>query len=132
MDCELEDKKILQAWLKEQRQSVVSIKSAHTQLNKGLVQLAVTNALTGLKQHMTQRATQVQRVQALQEALALANPPNYMECFDISHTQGQMTIASCVVFNDGIPNTQAYRKFNIQGSQPGDDYAAMHQAMQRH
>ena len=131
LDCELEDNKILQAWLKEQRQSVVSIKSAHTQLNKGLVQLAVTNALTGLKQHMTQRATQVQRVQALQEALALANPPNYMECFDISHTQGQMTIASCVVFNDGIPNTQAYRKFNIEGIQPGDDYAAMHQAMQR-
>ncbi|WEJ63664.1 excinuclease ABC subunit UvrC [Thiomicrorhabdus lithotrophica] len=131
LDCELEDKKILQAWLKEQRQSAVSIKTAHTQLNKGLIQLAVTNALTGLKQHMTQRATQVQRVQALQEALALANPPNYMECFDISHTQGQMTIASCVVFNDGIPNTQAYRKFNIEGIQPGDDYAAMHQAMQR-
>ena len=131
LDCELEDKKILQAWLKEQRQSPVSIKTAHTQLNKGLVQLAVTNALTGLKQHMTQRATQVQRVQALQEALALVNPPNYMECFDISHTQGQMTIASCVVFNDGIPNTQSYRKFNIEGIQPGDDYAAMHQAMQR-
>lgn len=131
LDCELEDKKILQAWLKEQRQSAVSIKTAHTQLNKGLVQLAVTNALTGLKQHMTQRATQVQRVQALQEALALVNPPNYMECFDISHTQGQMTIASCVVFNDGIPNTQSYRKFNIEGIQPGDDYAAMHQAMQR-
>jgi len=131
LDCELEEKKTLQAWLKEQRQSPVSIKTAHTQLNKGLVQLAVTNALTGLKQHMTQRATQVQRVQALQEALALVNPPNYMECFDISHTQGQMTIASCVVFNDGIPNTQAYRKFNIEGIQPGDDYAAMHQAMQR-
>ena len=131
LDCELEDKKILQAWLKEQRQSPVSIKTGHTQLNKGLVQLAVTNALTGLKQHMTQRATQVQRVQALQEALALVNPPNYMECFDISHTQGQMTIASCVVFNDGIPNTQSYRKFNIEGIQPGDDYAAMHQAMHR-
>ena len=131
LDCELEDKKILQAWLKEQRQAPVSIKTGHTQLNKGLVQLAVTNALTGLKQHMTQRATQIQRVQALQEALALVNPPNYMECFDISHTQGQMTIASCVVFNDGIPNTQSYRKFNIEGIQPGDDYAAMHQAMQR-
>ena len=67
----------------------------------------------------------------MQDALALVQPPNYMECFDISHTQGQMTIASCVVFQDGIPNTQAYRKFNIEGIQPGDDYAAMHQAMSR-
>jgi len=100
-------------------------------VNKGLVKLATTNAQSGLKQHMTQRATQVQRVKALQDVLALVNPPNYMECFDISHTMGQMTVASCVVFNDGVPNTQAYRKFNIEGIQPGDDYAAMHQAMQR-
>ncbi|GAB6070368.1 excinuclease ABC subunit UvrC [Thiomicrorhabdus hydrogeniphila] len=128
---ELNEKAFLQAWLKEQRQGKVLLKSTHNQINKGLVQLANTNAQSGLKQHMTQRATQVQRVQALQEALALVNPPNYMECFDISHTQGQMTIASCVVFQDGIPNTQAYRKFNIEGIQPGDDYAAMHQAMSR-
>lgn len=128
---ELNEKVFLQAWLKEQRQGKVVLKSTHNQINKGLVQLANTNAQSGLKQHMTQRATQVQRVQALQEALALVNPPNYMECFDISHTQGQMTIASCVVFQDGIPSTQAYRKFNIEGIQPGDDYAAMHQAMSR-
>lgn len=131
VDCELKEKESIQAWLKEQRQKTVFLKSAHNQVNKGLVQLASTNALSGLKQHMTQRATQAQRVEALQESLALVNPPNYMECFDISHTQGQMTIASCVVFHDGIPNTQAYRKFNIEGIQPGDDYAAMHQAMQR-
>ncbi|WP_051144881.1 excinuclease ABC subunit UvrC [Thiomicrorhabdus sp. Kp2] len=130
-DCELDEKESLQAWLKEQRNGQVYLKIAHNQVNKGLVQLASTNAQSGLKQHMTQRATQVERVQALQEALALVNPPNYMECFDISHTQGQMTIASCVVFQDGIPNTQAYRKFNIEGIQPGDDYAAMHQAMSR-
>ncbi|HHS99989.1 MAG TPA: excinuclease ABC subunit UvrC [Thiomicrospira sp.] len=130
-DCELDDKESIQAWLKEQRQRPVYLKTAHNQINKGLVKLATTNAQSGLKQHMTQRATQVQRVQALQEALALVNPPNYMECFDISHTMGQMTVASCVVFNDGVPNTQAYRKFNIEGIQPGDDYAAMHQAMQR-
>ncbi|WP_321323499.1 excinuclease ABC subunit UvrC [Thiomicrorhabdus sp.] len=128
---ELNEKAFLQAWLSEQRRSKAVLKSAHNQINKGLVQLAYTNAQSGLKQHMTQRATQVQRVKALQDALALVQPPNYMECFDISHTQGQMTIASCVVFQDGIPNTQAYRKFNIEGIQPGDDYAAMHQAMSR-
>lgn len=131
MAINLDDKETLQAWLKEQRNAAVVIKTGITQVNKGLVNLALTNANSGLKQHMTQRATQVERVQALQEVLALVNPPNYMECFDISHTQGQMTIASCVVFQDGIPNTQAYRKFNIEGIQPGDDYAAMHQVMQR-
>lgn len=131
MAINLDDKETLQAWLKEQRNATVVIKTGVTQVNKGLVNLALTNASSGLKQHMTQRATQVERVKALQEVLALVNPPNYMECFDISHTQGQMTIASCVVFQDGIPNTQAYRKFNIEGIQPGDDYAAMHQVMQR-
>jgi len=131
VDRELDDKQAIQDWLKEQRQATVSLKSAHNQINKGLVQLATTNAQAGLKQHMTQKATQTERVKALQEALALAESPNYMECFDISHTQGEMTIASCVVFSEGVPNTQAYRKFNIEGIQPGDDYAAMHQAMTR-
>lgn len=131
LETELNEKQFLQAWLTEKRTSKAMLKTAHNQINKGLVKLANTNAQSGLKQHMTQRATQVQRVKALQDALALVQPPNYMECFDISHTQGQMTIASCVVFQDGIPNTQAYRKFNIEGIQPGDDYAAMHQAMSR-
>lgn len=131
VDHELEDKSFLQDWLKEQRQAAVNLKGAHNQISKGLVKLALTNAQAGLKQHMTQKASQTERVKALQEVLALPEPPNYMECFDISHTQGQMTIASCVVFSEGVPNTQAYRKFNIEGIQPGDDYAAMHQAMSR-
>lgn len=127
----LEAQAEIQDWLKAQKQATVAIKVAHNQVQKGLVQLALTNAQSGLKQHMTQKATQTERVKALQEVLALNNMPNYMECFDISHTQGQMTIASCVVFNEGVPNTQAYRKFNIEGITPGDDYAAMHQAMTR-
>ncbi len=131
VDNKLEEQKVIQEWLKEQRQGAVAIKTANNQLSKGLVQLAATNAQAGLKQHITQKASQIDRVKALQDVLALAEPPNYMECFDISHTQGQMTIASCVVFNEGVPNPQAYRKFNIEGIQPGDDYAAMHQAMSR-
>jgi excinuclease ABC subunit C len=132
----LDEQSVLEAWLKQQRQAVfkqgsVAIKVPSQQTAKGLVQLAFTNAMAGLKQHLTQKATQVDRVLALQDALSLVKAPNYMECFDISHTQGEQTIASCVVFQEGVPSSQAYRKFNISGITPGDDYAAMHQAMQR-
>ncbi|NPA73009.1 MAG: excinuclease ABC subunit UvrC [Gammaproteobacteria bacterium] len=121
----------LETWLKEKRPGLVELKQPSQQTAKGLLKLARTNALTGLKQHLTQKATQADRVAALQEVLALPKPPNYMECFDISHTQGEMTVASCVVFDEGVPNPQAYRKFNITGITGGDDYAAMHQAMER-
>jgi len=121
----------LEVWLKEQRESPVKIKQPAQQTAKSLIALAKTNATAGLKQHITQKATQTERVSALQEVLALANPPAQMECFDISHTQGELTVASCVVFTDGVPNTQAYRKFNIEGITGGDDYAAMHQVLTR-
>lgn len=127
----LEDKKVLAEWLTSKRQKKVQIQQASQSTNKGLLNLAVTNALTGLRQHIGQKASQLQRVQALQEVLALAKPPVTIECFDISHTQGDHTIASCVVFTDGTPNTQLYRKFNIKDVQAGDDYAAMHQALER-
>nr|Q31GI3.1 RecName: Full=UvrABC system protein C; Short=Protein UvrC; AltName: Full=Excinuclease ABC subunit C [Hydrogenovibrio crunogenus XCL-2] len=127
----LEDKSSLETWLSEQKKAKVSIRKAVSQTHKGLMKLALTNAQSGLKQQLTQKASQAERVKSLQDVLALASPPNHMECFDISHTQGNQTVASCVVFNEGVPNTSAYRKFNIEGIQPGDDYAAMHQAITR-
>lgn len=127
----IEEKVSLESWLSEQKKAKVSIRKAVSQTHKGLMKLALTNATSGLKQQLTQKASQAERVKALQEVLALAAPPNHMECFDISHTQGNQTVASCVVFTDGVPNSSAYRKFNIEGIQPGDDYAAMHQAITR-
>lgn len=126
-----DDQAWLVEWLTDKKQQNVQIKQASQSTSKGLIQLAFTNANSALKQHLTQKATQQDRLNALQEALMLAKPPARMECFDISHTMGQQTVASCVVFIDGVPVTQQYRKFNIEGITGGDDYAAMHQALTR-
>lgn len=127
----LADQAALQKWLSEKKQRKVLLRQATSQTDKGLMKLAETNAKSGLKQQLTQKASQVQRVAALREVLDLAAAPNWMECFDISHTQGNQTVASCVVFKEGVPDTNAYRKFNIEGIQAGDDYAAMHQVLTR-
>src|SRR5699024_5150053 len=71
------------------------------------------------------------RLLDLQDALGLESLPGRMECFDISHTRGELAVASCVVFEDGAPLKSAYRRFNIEGIEPGDDYAAMRQAVSR-
>ena len=131
VDQSLDEQAGLVALLTEKRGKKVEIKRPTTKLLKGLMNLANTNAESGLKQHLTQKASQLERVKALQEALTLSELPNTMECFDISHTQGAQTVASCVVFTEGVPNSQAYRKFNIDGIAAGDDYAAMHQVIHR-
>lgn len=125
------DQAWLLEWLSDKKGQKVEIKQATQATSKGLVQLALTNVQSSLKQYLTQKSTQLDRLNALQEALMLANSPSRMECFDISHTMGEQTVASCVVFVDGVPVTQQYRKFNIEGITGGDDYAAMAQAITR-
>lgn len=127
----LEEQASLADLLSQQGMGKVIIKQPTNKVTKGLMSLAKTNVASGLKQHLTQKASQLDRVQALQEAVLLPQPPNHIECFDISHTQGNLTVASCVVFSEGVPNTHAYRKFNIEGIEPGDDYAAMRQVINR-
>jgi excinuclease ABC subunit C len=93
--------------------------------------MAVENAKLALASRLANAGNAEARVSALKQALALPEPPARMECFDISHTQGEQTVAACVVFVDGAPSKADYRRFNIRGITPGDDYAAMRQALQR-
>ncbi|KFZ31884.1 excinuclease ABC subunit C [Pseudidiomarina salinarum] len=93
--------------------------------------LAQKNALNALDSRVNQASTMSMRVQELEKALDLGFPVQRMECFDISHTMGQETVASCVVFDQQGPKKSDYRRFNIKGITPGDDYAAMAQALKR-
>lgn len=96
-----------------------------------LVDMAQRNARIGLESKLAQKGTQLQRVTALEKAIDSDKKIVRMECFDISHTSGQQTVASCVVFDREGPAKAQYRKFNIEGITGGDDYAAMNQALTR-
>ena len=95
------------------------------------LQLCQHNAEAALASHLAHKQTRFNRVIALQEHLMLPEPPKRIECFDISHSQGESTTASCVVFDQQGPVKSAYRRFNIQCTDQGDDYAAMKEAITR-
>ncbi|MBA5706312.1 excinuclease ABC subunit UvrC [Pseudomonas fulva] len=94
-------------------------------------QLAVTNAEQALNARLANRQHMAARFDALAEVLGLDEVPQRLECYDISHSSGEATVASCVVFGPEGPIKSDYRRFNIEGVTAGDDYAAMHQALTR-
>jgi len=94
-------------------------------------QMAVTNAEQALISRLANRQHLAARFAALAKALQLDELPQRLECFDISHSSGEATVASCVVFGPEGPLKSDYRRYNIEGVTPGDDYAAMHQALTR-
>lgn len=95
------------------------------------LRLARHNAEQALASWLNTRKGYAGRLRELQAALGLAETPERMECFDISHTGGEATVASCVVFGMEGPLKSDYRRFNIENIQPGDDYGAMEQALTR-
>lgn len=95
------------------------------------LQMAATAAQQNLIAQINSKKNSLDRFVALQEALGLDETPQRLECFDISHSSGELTVASCVVFDLNGPLKSDYRRFNIEGITPGDDYAAMEQALTR-
>ena len=95
------------------------------------VELAQTNARQTLLTHMASKETVYRRLLALKDLLDLAETPTRMECFDVSHSHGENTVASCVVFDENGPLKSDYRLYNIEGITGGDDYAAMRQVLTR-
>ncbi len=126
-----EDIALLQDVLKQESQHRVSLRCPQRGNSVRWMKMAITNAEISLNQRLSSRSNLLQRFELLQEALNLDEMPKRLECFDISHTSGQLTVASCVVFGLEGAIKSDYRKFNIEGITPGDDYAAMNQALTR-
>lgn len=93
--------------------------------------MAHKNAILAIAQRVRDRTTQEGRLLALREALGLSEGMQRIECFDISHTMGEATVAACVVYDRQQMQTAEYRRFNIKDVAPGDDYAAMRQVLSR-
>ncbi len=127
----LEDMQTMQQTISEHLGHKIRLTSQVRSDRARWVKMAMTNAETALKARMNSRAGTLKRFEALQKVLQLDEMPTRLECFDISHTMGEATVASCVVFTLEGAFKQDYRRFNIEGIEPGDDYAAMRQAIQR-
>ncbi|WP_217522316.1 excinuclease ABC subunit UvrC [Vibrio metschnikovii] len=126
----LKETKPLQLALRELAGHNVHFHVSPTGTRGQYLKLSNTNALSAMTSKLNHKMTIQQRVNELQRILGIDNVTR-MECFDISHTMGESTVASCVVFNQEGPLKAEYRRFNITGITGGDDYAAMAQALER-
>ncbi|NEX18095.1 MAG: excinuclease ABC subunit C [Halochromatium sp.] len=131
LNAEPDQAEFLTAALSERAGRRVALKHRLRGERAPWVEMAVKNADLALKSRLGSRAGYAQRLEALRDLLQLEDLPRRIECFDISHTRGELTVASCVVFDDEGPRKSDYRRFNIEGITPGDDYAAMEQALLR-
>jgi len=128
---ELEETQLLVEVLADQAKHSVAIANNVRGERLKWLQMAIINAENSLLSKLSDKQGIYARFLSLQEELGCKDLPKRLECFDISHTQGGQTVASCVVFNREGPIKSAYRRFNITGITGGDDYAAIHQAVYR-
>jgi excinuclease ABC subunit C len=131
VERDFEEMDVLEATLAERSGHKVRISSSVRGIRARWLEMMHNNAEEALKMRGLARASIESSLEEMREAFDLDEPPRRLECFDISHTGGTDTVASCVVFGVEGPLKNDYRRFNIAGIQPGDDYAAMNQALTR-
>lgn len=131
IDQAVADHSALETMLGELRKKPCQIKVKPRGVRARWLDFAHNNLTLAIAEHKLSTSMMQMRYRALLDLLQLPYPIKRMECFDISHTQGEETVASCVVFDEQGPCKREYRRFNISGITPGDDYAAMEQALTR-
>lgn len=127
----LTDIELLQSALSQQADHRVKLAVPSRGAPRRWMKMAQVNARDALRRQQLSQQNLRQRFESLTEMLGFESMPERIECFDISHTQGEATVASCVVFSLDGPVKSDYRRFNIENITPGDDYAAMTQALER-
>jgi excinuclease ABC subunit C len=127
----IEDGEAIATLLAERAGRAVHVVTQPIGERRSWLEMALKNARMALGQRAAQQTATGLRLGAMQEALGLPPGPTRMECFDISHTMGELTLASCVVFEEGLAVKGDYRRYNITGITPGDDYAAMRDVLTR-
>ena len=121
----------LERLLGEQAGHLVQIAAATAGDRRVWLSMAQTNARVAIQQAVHMQSTQEARLLALQQVLGLPASASRLECFDISHTSGEATVGSCVVYEDGGMKKSEYRRYNVHGVKPGDDYGAIHEVLDR-
>jgi excinuclease ABC subunit C len=121
----------LEAMLAGHAKKAVRIVTRPTGDRRAWLEMARENARQALKSRLAEQSTQGARLAALREALSLPDTAQRIECFDISHTMGEATVAACVVYDRMDMRKSEYRRYNIEGPAPGDDYGALNQALAR-
>ena len=131
LDGDIDDAALLEQELSSRVGHKVEIRNKVRGDRARWLDMARTNAEQGLSLKVASNATIRRQFAALGESLGLEDTPQRIECFDISHTSGEATVASCVVFNTAGPLKSDYRRFNLTPESAGDDYAAMGEALRR-
>ena len=126
------DKKILEYILSKKKNSKVVITNSVRGIRQRWVELAEKNTMDSINTKILSKRNMFNRFHSLQDLLGLSDIPKKLECFDVSHTFGEQTVASCVSFSIEGAQKKDYRKFNIKSTSIGDDYAAMKEALTRH
>ncbi|MDX2475995.1 MAG: excinuclease ABC subunit UvrC [Gammaproteobacteria bacterium] len=131
LPIKLDDAEVLSAALTERAGFRVRIASVHRGDKRRWLDSVRINASDAVRRRLATESNYRERLNNLVDVLNLPEIPERIECIDISHTQGEATVASLVVFGDQGPLNGQYRRYNIEGITPGDDYAAIHQALSR-